>query len=228
MAEPTDETNQIHQDLVKWTRVVGVATVGLVLANAVMLYLIWGQWQTAADAQKDTRQQLRSVITLSQWTEVRFAGTGSQSPGYGFVEAFQNVGGSRTDHFSGFLSVKYFEGGVPNNLDLTRPGDQIDITPSVIGPNSVATIGVSMSPKDAEEFSDKNNNGVALLWGKLEYSDIFDPKVIHTIQVCYTVGRPFPSPDQSPNVQSVPVQGSQGSGPPLPLTPYRADCNKIT
>jgi hypothetical protein len=34
---------------------------------------------------------------------------------------FQNFGGTRTGLFKAHISLKYFEGGVPANLNLDRP-----------------------------------------------------------------------------------------------------------
>jgi hypothetical protein len=191
MPERESENFKTQRDLTAWTKVVGVATVLLVLANAVALFFIYQQWRTSADTQIDTREQLRAVISLQPWGVIIFPNGAKQN--YAFVENFQNVGGTRTDHFSGWLSVKFFESGIPNNIDLTKPAVHLDVTYSVIGPNSPLQVGVALSEDEAEKFANKNITGTALLWGEAEYSDIFDPHTVHKIRVCKTVTRPFDS-----------------------------------
>ena len=97
---------------------------------------------------------------------------------------FQNFGGTRTAYFRAHISLKYFESGVPANLNLDRPYIERDLSSdTVIGPNSLYEgFSVAMPASDLKKA--KDGGGQILWWGMAEWSDIFEPKKVRKIRYC--------------------------------------------
>lgn len=187
--------------LVLWTAL-------LFAANLAALFFIGQQWKVSSDAQTDTRQQLRAVVTLQGVNEQTAADKDGKISYYAFSPILQNTGGTRTARFSSWDSIKYFEGAVPNNIDFSKPFISIDIVQSVIaGGGIVQQQPITITAADGENIT--QNKGVGLLWGHAEYADIFSPTVAHNIWYCYKL---------------VSVTTTDGKTV-FQTAPYKNDCN---
>jgi hypothetical protein len=93
------------------------------------------QYYTASNAQLDNREQLKAVVTNSN--NVIIVPDDISKPGAQVIVApiFQNFGGTRTKYFKAHASLKYFEGGVPNNLDPSKPYLDFQAGETIVGPN---------------------------------------------------------------------------------------------
>jgi len=211
------DPNKAHRDIARWTLAVAVFTFLLFVVSGVSDYFIWQQYVVANEAQRDTREQLRAVVNPVGGEAIYST---SPTPDHKilaitFIANFRNNGGTRTAWFHGWISAHYFDGaGPPNNLDLTKPYDKIDTSDTVIGPNAVTGVGpATIFGNDVDRLLARQ--GIGLVWGYVEYADIFDPAKSHPIGFCLLVTPVQPNPAVPP-----------GGLPPLPsLTPYRSDCN---
>jgi hypothetical protein len=114
---------------------------------------------------------------------------------YGFLSTFQNFGGTRTGLVIAWHSIAYYPGAVPYNTDFSKPRNAVE--------NSTGSVAGEVEQALKKE-------GVIVLWGKLIYSDIYDPKTEHVITFCQT------------------LTPTQNAGSPLiafAVTPLRGDCN---
>jgi hypothetical protein len=219
----------------KWTKWVAIFTKLLFFANAAGLYLIGKQWQTAANTQADNREQLRALVSLSNNITVLPANFVEHKPTiYAFIANFHNFGGTRTARFTAWVSIKYFDGEVPNNQDFSKPYNKMDnIRDSVIAPggdNQVAPVAVTSD----EVGKAVSKQGVIVLWGRVEWADIFNPSQIHHISFCFSPNptpispaTPVPAPVEQSQPSKVEEGGSSTFRPDFAFqpAPFRAECN---
>jgi hypothetical protein len=79
--------------------------------------------------------------------------------------------------------VKYFEPDVPNNTDFSKPFDKIDDIPNtIVGPNGESDITVALPVDDA--IKAKNKQGIAIIWGHVDWSDIYNTDDVKSISFC--------------------------------------------
>lgn len=216
--QPPHAPSQLDRDMVKWTRAVAWFTGLLFVANAVGLFFIWQQWRVANASQVDTREQLRAVVTYEGATFVALPDKDGKVVAWDAIANFHNFGATRTASFQGWVSIKYFDGAVPNNIDVNKPYLQVEIGNVVIGPNSPYQIGAAVPAEDVQKAIDKK--GVILFWGFGQYSDIFDPPNIKPIHFCLLITPLVP-------LQRQEGQGGQGDQRHIAFqpAPYRPDCN---
>jgi hypothetical protein len=200
--------NPIERDMVKWTRAVAVFTFFLVIVSAVSDFFIFQQWKVASDAQSDTRIQLKAVVVANNAVQTVIKDTQGKPTLYIVLMNFQNVGSTRTERFNAWMSLHYFDGDIPNNIDFSKPWSKVDAADTVIGPNSSYPLVTAISADDVAKAS--AGSGKIALWGHAEYSDVFEPKVSQPIRLCYLLNATM-SPN-SPDIVLLPV-------------PYRNDCN---
>jgi hypothetical protein len=125
------------------------------------------------------------------------------------VPTFQNFGGTRTNSFKTVINLKFFDGGIPENLDVSKPYLKVEAGDSIIAPNGVYQgLKVGMPAEDLQKA--KDGHGQVLFWGSAEYSDIFNPKNLHHIRVCMILK---PQEDQAGRITVQPI-------------PYRPECNQ--
>jgi hypothetical protein len=132
-------------------------------------------------------------------------------PSFAFSMTFKNFGGTRTSKFHAWHSVQYFENGVPNSLDLTKPWGNIEaVTGSVVGPNNpIMMEPLSVSAEKSARALKKD--GTIFQWGYGEYADIFEPNKFHHLRFCYVM-----EPAATPNGRSTGFQP----------VPFQNDCNR--
>lgn len=135
-AESAGSQAKLDRAMVRWTRAVAVFTFFLIVTSAVSDWFIYQQYKVANNSQVDTRAQLRAVVTYTGGTQQITNGKDGKPAYYSLFPSFQNFGGTRTAHFSGWANIRYFDGKVPENMDFTKPADKIDIAEAIIGPNS--------------------------------------------------------------------------------------------
>jgi hypothetical protein len=166
-----------------------------------------------------TKEQQRALISApninvfsTQVREIRPDGSQSDATsGYTFIPQFRNLGTTRTGPFTAWVWIQYFDKEVPNNLDLTKPYSDLTnrlnafIIPG-LGTADLSPITITQA------YVDKvlNKEGVLLLWGYYEYSDIYEPTKMKQSRTCMIVN-PHP-----------PVNGGVTQFTP---TQYRSDCN---
>ena len=217
---PNPSSNSVESALSKWTMWVAIFTGALVVANIVSLYLIREQWKIAADTQSDNREQLRALVAVSHNIPVSPVNFVNNKPSdYAFSISVHNYGGTRTAHFKAWVSVKYFEGEVPNNEDFTKPykdTPSLDVVMAPNGDNPMPPVTVS-----SEEVTKAvNKQGAIVLWGHADWADIFNPGQMHHISFCV-------SPNPVPIAVTEQAGGSPGFRPDFifQTAPYKAECN---
>ena len=126
----------INKKMVTWTAVVAVLTVVLAGVSIVQGALVLWQASTAASAPQDTREQLRAVVTNTATAVILPDDIDKPDAQLGIVPTFQNYGGTRTHFFRAHANLKFFEGGIPSSLDLTKPFLDYKAGETIIGPNS--------------------------------------------------------------------------------------------
>jgi hypothetical protein len=216
MPEPNEKPVSPHERTATWTRVLATSTVVLSIATIVSAYFLWRTDETLKQTLVEirnsiavNREQLRAVVSFTGGTVLITKDKEGKPTYYIFSALFQNHGGTRTEHFKAWDSIHFFENTVPNNLDLAKPWQQLDTSDTIIGPNSPYQLqGVTIDNDTVQKVLRKE--GVILLWGKAEWSDIFEPAIVHPIGFCMLV---------------IPNQATT-TGEILPqFVPYRNDCN---
>jgi hypothetical protein len=206
---PDRPSNEFERRLVRWTGAVALFTFMLFAANIVSNFFIYQQWRVANDAQTDTRAQLRAVVTLQGINANILNDKDGKLLAYAFQPVFVNSGGTRTAVFSAWQSIHYFEKDVPNNADFSKPYEKIDLgSGSVLGANGTSILQpVTLSADEVNKVIQRQ--GLALIWGHVEWADIFDPGKVHPINFCMTLE---------------PV-AAIGGPVVLRTVPYKAECN---
>jgi hypothetical protein len=205
-AEKAAPTSELA--MVRWTRAVAIFTLLLVLTSAITDVFIYLQLKIASDAQVDSRSQLRAWVTFQGATVLVTNDKDNKPAFYSIVPTFQNFGGTRTARFNGWTNIQFFEGDVPNNVDLTKPRLKIDTADTVIGPNSIYQLAPITFTANEVDRADKKESTL-LMWGRAQWSDVFEPSVSHDISVCIV----FTPTSKTTNGQVA-----------LQAVPYRTDC----
>jgi len=185
-----------------------VFTVILALATIISSYFIYGQWSAAVEAQNETRQQLKAYVTFEGASQLIGNDPAGKTINYLFRPQFHNWGSTRTSHFVGWASVQYFDGDVPNNLDLSKPYIKIPAEDTIVGPNGISIIAVTLPVDDA--IKAKNKQGVVIIWGHVDWADIYNPSDIKSIRFC---------------LKLVPVSSNGDNGIIFQPQPYKPECN---
>jgi hypothetical protein len=195
----------------KWTRLLAIFTLLLFVASAAADFLIFGQLWASNEDRASSREQLRAVVALDPLVSIVANDKDGKPLARAFQLQFRNLGGTRTASFTAWVSVQYFDGQVPNNVDLSKPVQKVDVAQSAIGPGAILPLApVTVTEDQAEKAIAKK--GVILLWGAAEYADVFDAKHSRHITYCYVMN-------------AVPaVDGSEQLVP----SPYLNDCNSST
>ncbi len=187
--------------LVFWTALLFVANIGT-------LFFVGMQWRVANNVQIDTREQLRAVVAPGPSSIIVTQGSDKKPSHYSFVLAFQNFGGTRTGKFSAWDSIQFYPGGVPNNVDFSKPRSSINLANAVIGPNSTYQLPpVTITAEEVERAS--KGEGKIVIWGRGIYSDIFS-STEHNIAICLLMN---------------PTTKTTTGEIALDVVPYRSDCN---
>lgn len=202
------ELHEIERSMAKWTMMVAVFTGALVLTAGIQNLFIYLQWYTAATVQQETREQQRAVVTNPGTLVVLPEEPEKAGSLVVAVPTFQNFGTTRTSHFKAVINLKYFDGGIPNNLDVTKPYLPVESADVIVAPGSVFQ-GIQVAMPGEDLIKARDQHGQILFWGTAEYADIFEPKKIHHISMC-TIIKPQPIGNGKLGVQPI---------------PYRADCN---
>jgi hypothetical protein len=157
---PRAEQNHRDGDMEKWTRAVAVYTLLLAIFTALLAvasiisnYFIYQQYRVANDAQIDNREQLRAVISQRGGEALAIYGPDGKLEGMRFIAHFHNTGGTRTAWFQAWMSAHYFDGPrPPDNLDLSKPFYQVDLSKTIIPANEQFNLGaVGISEDDAKK-----------------------------------------------------------------------------
>ena len=193
-----------HRVIAKWTRAVAIFTFFLVAASAASDYFIYQQYRVANDAQTDTREQLRAVITFSGGEILIVKDQNKKPLYYLFLAKFQNFGATRTDTFQAWVSIHYFQGDVPFSQDFSKPWQKIDIGVSIVGPNSATFLSpVTISGQEAADA--EAQKGKIVIWGHADWSDIFQTGNIHPINFCQTM-QPITDTDGNTTFRPIPLR----------------------
>jgi hypothetical protein len=205
MAQSTSSRTLKPDPMVKWTKVLALATIGLTVGTAalvatgvVAILAANDQSVIAAKAEIDastqnklteisqfnSREQLRAVIGLASINGFSSVNL-SNEPGFTNVATFQNYGGTRTGHFKAWSHIKYFDKEVPNNLDLSKPYSTLELGDTIVGPGAPSPIAIFISKGEVDKVVAKQ--GVLVMWGLATYNDIFDVETEHVVSFCYNV-----------------------------------------
>jgi len=191
-----------------------ICTTGGVAWQIYEMIKVYGPIETQAVAVTNifaaNRQQQRAVVAFQPGPQLIIQEKDKDGATFAFTAQFQNFGGTRTSRFHAWTSVHYFDGAVPNSLDFGKPWSKVDVADIVIGPNSPLLLTpVSVTPEEAAKALKKE--GMIIQWGAAEYSDIFEPDKIHTLNFCLLM-----QPANTPN----------GPATAFQPVPYQNDCNK--
>jgi hypothetical protein len=115
------ELHDIEKAMSQWTMWVAIFTGLLVVTSFVGNLFIYLQYYTAANVQMEAREQSRAVVTNPS-TLIVLPDDLEKAGAVAIVApAFQNFGSTRTHHFKATINLKYFDGAIPNNLDVSQP-----------------------------------------------------------------------------------------------------------
>jgi hypothetical protein len=202
---PTDQ-NSARRDMATWT--IAAFTIILAFATIITSYFIYGQWTAAVEAQNETRQQLKAYVTFEGGSQITGNDPSGKTINYLFQPRFHNWGATRTSHFVAWASVKYFDGDVPNNLDFSKPFEKVSAQDTILGPNGVSSIGVTLPVDDA--IKTKNKQGIAVIWGHADWGDIYNPGDLRSVSFC---------------LKLVPVSSDGDNRILFAPQPYKPECN---
>jgi hypothetical protein len=202
------ELHEIEKSMSRWTMWVAVFTGFLVVTSAVGNLFIYLQYYTAATVQLEAREQSRAVVTNSSTLIVMPDNPDKPDAVMVVAPTFQNYGSTRTNSFKATVSLKYFDGGIPNNLDVTKPYLNVESNNVIIAPNGTYQ-GIPVAMPASDMLKARDDHGQILFWGSADYTDIFEPKKVHHISMC-TMLKPQKNSEGKIGVQTI---------------PYRADCN---
>jgi hypothetical protein len=202
---PTDQ-NRAGRDMATWA--MAAFTFILAIATIISSYFIYGQWSASVEAQNETRQQLKAYVTFEGGSSVIGNDPAGKTINYLFRPQFHNWGSTRTGHFVAWASLKYFDGDVPNNLDLSKPFSKVLLQDTIIGPNGVVPVPITLPVEDA--IKAKNKQGIVIIWGHADWADIYDLGDIKSINFC---------------LKLVPVSSNGDNGIIFQPQPYKPECN---
>jgi hypothetical protein len=209
-----DKGTPAEHRIALWTRVVGVFTALLFLTSAVSDLFIFQQWRIAADTQRDIREQSRAYFGIGGPVQIQGAVDANNKPALGFFGQWVNLGSTRTQWAAGWISAQYFPDDVPYNFDVTRPNKQVSPQRTVVGPNQPLQTGpVGIASDQAAQLS--AGKGVLVIWGHMEYADLFNPNVKHFSNFC---DRMLPAGEQTNTATKVVTIFYSAQ-------PLRIDCN---
>jgi hypothetical protein len=210
------DRQQVDREMANWTRWVAFFTGCLFFASLVSDLFIYLQYYAATNAQADNREQLRAFITNSTTQIAAPDNIDDPDQVVSVTPTFQNFGGTRTSHFSAHANLKFFDGGIPSSLDLSKPYLEFKAGESTIGPNSLyAGFAVGMPAPDVRQA--KDGKGKILYWGQAEYSDIFNPDVVHHVRYCQLLNPvDFADPKHDASSKKIAFQ----------VIPYKDSCNR--
>lgn len=207
--DPANDQNSAHRDIAKWTRWVATFTLVLAAATIISTYFIYEQYSIANQAQVDFREQSRAVITSVGGVIATEKTPESKIVRFLFSPKFHNFGGTRTSTFKGWFSVHYFPGNIPESQDFSKPWDKVDI------PNSIVPAGVDIQfafvpISDFDAIEAYKGHGSIILWGHINWADLFNRTDIHQIGICLLM-QPQPSATGEPTA--------------FEAVKFRAECN---
>jgi hypothetical protein len=221
----SQEDNQNpHRDIARWTKAVAIFTLALVIVSGFSDWFIYQQYRVANDSQIDARAQLRALVSFVGGQILVGKESGSENGiFYLFQPMFRNFGSTRTHAFKAWASVHYFQGSVPYSQDFTRPWEHVEAENSIIPPNGTVTLApVSISSDEA--IKAENHQGQIIIWGRAEWSDVYEPDRIHVIKFCQIM-QPL-DPNNAPRYIIVGQRPTQNINAVnfQPLA-FRSDCN---
>ncbi|MEF3365771.1 hypothetical protein V3H18_04405 [Methylocystis sp. 9N] len=210
-SEPTEDksASNLDNEMVRWTRAVAIFTGCLVIASVISDWFIYQQWSVANQTQADNREQLRALVSQIPGNEIIIKEKDGTPTSYVFVNKFQNHGGTRTSRFIAWASIRFFQGGIPNSNDFSKPYNKVPLQNSVISPNSSSELaGIAVKQEDV--IRALNKEGEIIMWGHAEYADIFHPEITHHINFCTLL-----NPTNATTDNTIVLQPS----------PYSSECN---
>ncbi len=172
---------KLSKKMIAWTRVVGIFTGCLFVASAIADGFIYWQATSANISQSDVREQSRAYVTFVGVNQINQNQAGKVI-NYTFQVLFHNWGTTRTSQFSGWASVKYFDKDVPNSQNFAMPWDAITLIPSIVGANGDIFGLVALSADEA--IKAKNKQGIVVIWGHIDWADIYRPDIVNPISFC--------------------------------------------
>jgi hypothetical protein len=198
--------------MIFWTGVLGIFTVVLAIFSGVADWLIYQQYSIANLAQSDAREQLRAVTASAGGVVINNQKEGKDI-NHIFFANFRNYGGTRTGKVYGWISGHFFEGKVPNSQDFSKSWDKFGVPNIIIPAGSTAQAGpVILSADDA--FRAYRGQGTIVIWGDIDWSDIFNPDDLRHISFCLWF-KPL-STDNGEHINN------------WEITNFRQDCNSAS
>ncbi len=183
----TDLTNEIAW----FTGLLVVATVGLVLATAG---LIW----TAFRQEGHFKRTERAFVFLSRWDKQPVVGHDNQIRAWRVYPVFNNSGTTPARKAQLTICFENMKTEMPDNFSF-ETNDTKRMIPVIIGPNgNVRTSGVEYDLIDIEHFL--KGTEFAYIWGWVDYNDVFSGTERHRLEFCYQVAIdptiPFNNPER--------------------------------
>jgi len=220
--ENTTQNQQakLDRDMVGWTRAVAVFTGLLFIASAFSDYFIWAELRDTQTEHLLTREQLRASLALLGVGEAPAIDQKLGRLTLGFVVNFQNIGGTRTSWTHGWASVQYFPDKIPNNLDVSKPYEDVGPpTNNVTAANGRFSIAVGLKHEDLHSIN-TSDKGIILLWGRAEYATIYSPNKGLPVAFCYIMNPVKQKAAAVSTPAAAPASGStSASGPQIDTVP---------
>jgi hypothetical protein len=181
---------EVNAKVARWTKLLGIFTIVLALATMISTGFIYWQSYTAWEVAKEARLQAKAAIQFIGYQAVAGPDRETGDLKTAFAANFQNVGGARANSVSVWFSTAYYDGGVPNNADFSKPQNAVENTAvGVVGMNVVAMTNPVYLRGNAEEQIQKavDKKGTIVFWGQLSYRDATEPDVPHAVSFCQRV-----------------------------------------
>ena len=196
-----NNVNKYERRIAQWTVVVGSFTALLSTDRAIHGELIEMQNQSAV-----THNQLKANfgLTIANYT---INGTDGKTLAWIFTPVWKNSGGTEALRAHGWVDIQFFARDASDIFDFLLPRFDIPNPPfftSVPQGNEFMHPTRSLSGEEMKSIADGKGKGI--IWGHLEYNDVFPNTKTHHVHYCLNI---FPA--NVGNLTSFPL--------------YRPECN---
>ena len=152
------------------------------------LTIMQGQLAEMQNQSAITRSQLRANLAL---TIANYLVNNSDGKplAWIFTPVWKNSGGTEALHANGWVAIRYFSPDAPQDFDFMQFGNNITPAPITIPQGSeIMHQTQSVSPEEMQNIV--QHAGIGVIWGHIEYSDIFQKATVHHMHYCLRI---FPS-----------------------------------
>lgn len=190
-AEEREEKRLLDRRLANWTVVLGAATIGLILATALLGFFAWRQAGDTKEALHIAGTQsavakltFAASVTIDRPAAVRLMTTDGEPAGARFWVTFENAGNSATQ--SMIQQISAYAGPPDLFVFANVTGAAADPQPLVIGPHRTIDSGWVEMSEFLSGAKERGEVGI-FVCGWAEYNDVFPDTPRHRVEYCFEV-----------------------------------------